>query len=79
MGRSERNSGLGRLSNRVGLRGQATTEYLLLLATIVIIFVTVVKKGLGPLYQRLTTSLINRMENQFLNGDLHSIKVRRPR
>lgn len=60
-------------------RGQATTEYLVLLATMVIIFVTVVKKGLGPLYQRLTNTLINRIESKYTNGDLHQIQIRRPR
>ncbi len=58
-------------------QAQATTEYILLLAVIVGLVVTLVKKLVQPVFKRLLQVLTSNIESKFFGGDLHTFRVHR--
>ncbi len=69
---------LARLRRRGGnSSGQAITEYLFLLAFAVGILMTLFKSLIAPKLTRLTTSVNQKIERQFLGSDLHYFPVGR--
>ena len=58
-------------------KGQATTEYMLILAMIVSMLVMMIKKLLQPMFQKLMGMVSNTIEKKFFGSDLHTYRVRR--
>ncbi|MGZ6370472.1 MAG: hypothetical protein ACXWPM_06970 [Bdellovibrionota bacterium] len=57
-------------SRSFGERGQATTEYVLLLAILLALFLGVMNKSIKPMFKALSTSIQRNFEKG-LQGDLH--------
>jgi Flp pilus assembly pilin Flp len=55
--------------------GQGTTEYILLLVTITGVFIVVAKKLIYPMFERLRTIFVKRLESDFFAGDLHRFRI----
>jgi hypothetical protein len=68
---------LGHPNSQLDQRGQALTEYVVLLAVIVGIFTTVFKAWVGPTLAKLTTRVTQNMEKQLMKADLHYFPVGR--
>lgn len=56
--------------------GQATTEYILLLAIIVGMLVTLLKKLIAPAYSKLLLAMSNQIEKKIFGVDLHYFPIR---
>ncbi len=56
--------------------GQATTEYILLLATMVALAVYALNTVLKPLFGRLQGTVSQEFQRLLFGGDLHSFPVR---
>ncbi len=56
-------------------RGQAVTEYILLLCVIVSAFLAVFKSSLSPALAKLSGGISQNIQNQFLSTDLHYFPV----
>ena len=54
--------------------GQATTEYILLLATAVAAAVLVITKLIVPMYQKISRFATNAIRGRLLNTDFHTFK-----
>jgi Flp pilus assembly pilin Flp len=54
-----------------GQKGQAMTEYIVLLAILVSVVLTVFKGWLGPTLNKLSAKVTSNLETQFLKTDLH--------
>jgi hypothetical protein len=57
--------------------GQATTEYILMLAIIVILFLIMLKQLIKPMFASLLKALNKKYENFFAPENLHNFPVRR--
>jgi Flp pilus assembly pilin Flp len=57
--------------------GQASIEYVLMLAIAVSLAVLVMRKLLKPLFGKLNEVLAKRMEGMLSSGNLHQIKLSR--
>ncbi len=54
-----------------GQKGQAMTEYIVLLAILVSVVLTVFKGWVGPTLNKLSAKVTSNLETQFLKTDLH--------
>jgi Flp pilus assembly pilin Flp len=58
-------------------RGQTTVEYLFLLAIVAVIYALAFKTVLGPALKRVAATITQRIEAQFMSGDLHRLRLGR--
>ncbi|OFZ20566.1 MAG: hypothetical protein A2X94_11115 [Bdellovibrionales bacterium GWB1_55_8] len=56
--------------------GQATTEYILMVALAVTLALMVIREFIKPVLERMTSSLVEKMERGFF-GNLHHFPLRR--
>lgn len=57
--------------------GQATTEYILILSVTVILAVGVMKKFVGPVFAKLSSTLTANIDKQLFGANMHYYRVRR--
>ncbi len=57
--------------------GQATSEYILLLAMIVVLVLLLANKFIRPMAERLTNVISQQMEKTLFGRDLHRLTIRR--
>lgn len=55
--------------------GQATTEYILILAVVCTFLISVVKKLLQPMFAQLLSFAQNFIEKKFFGADLHFYRI----
>jgi len=55
--------------------GQASTEYILILALITSFLLLLVKKLIGPAFQQVTQNVSNMIQNQMFTMDMHHFTV----
>jgi len=55
--------------------GQATTEYILILAVIMGFLVSIIKKLIQPIFSRMASAMTQRIQNQFFGANLHKFRV----
>lgn len=57
--------------------GQATSEYILLLAMILVMVLLLANKFIKPMAEKLTNSVSQQIEKTLFGTDLHRLKIRR--
>jgi Ca2+/H+ antiporter len=58
-------------------KGQATSEYVVMLAVVVSLVIGVFRTWAGPALAKFTDGLTKNIESQFLAADLHYFRVQR--
>jgi Flp pilus assembly pilin Flp len=58
-------------------QGQATTEYILILAVVITFLISMIKKFIRPAFARLAQGMSQRIEKQFFGANLHQFRIRR--
>ena len=56
-------------------KGQATTEYILMLTVMVGLTVLVMKKAIGPVFTMLGTAVNSTVQKRLMAADLHSFPM----
>lgn len=56
-------------------RAQASTEYILMLAIVVSLFLLAMKNLIQPAFQALKQGVGNQINRVLFNGDMHSIRL----
>jgi flagellar biogenesis protein FliO len=57
--------------------GQATSEYILLLAFVLILALLLANKFIKPMAEKLTNSVSQQIEKTLFGTDLHRLRIRR--